>query len=130
MTDGGTSTADGEADAKKTYLVGQEGSAGQGPFMLLVLTVAGGRIEDARFQTYACPAAVACGNFVAEWVTGRTCAEAAALDAGLIETGVGHMPLGREHCPVLAARALRAALAQAGSPLPSRDPQSPDVAGG
>ncbi|MBV9852088.1 MAG: iron-sulfur cluster assembly scaffold protein [Armatimonadetes bacterium] len=114
MADGGSPP--GKTDAMgpgRTYLVGREGTAGQGPFMLLALEVRGGRVVDARFQTYPCPAAAACGEFVAGWVTGKTLAGAAALDGALIESSIGKMPLGREHCPVLAVKALREALAQA-----------------
>jgi NifU-like protein involved in Fe-S cluster formation len=79
--------------------------------MLIVLTVARERITDARYSTYGCPAAQACGQFVTERVEGMTRDEAALIDNTAIVAGVGKMPLGREHCPGLAVTALRDAIA-------------------
>jgi hypothetical protein len=48
--------ADTEAIGGQRSLVGCEGIAGQGPFMLMILKVSDdNRINDARFQTYGCP---------------------------------------------------------------------------
>jgi NifU-like protein involved in Fe-S cluster formation len=82
--------------------VGQAGTPGQGPYIVFGLRVTGHRITDARFLTYGCPAAIACGSFVAEHVVGRTRAEAYRLTAEDIDRGLGGLPLGKEHCPALA----------------------------
>jgi NifU-like protein involved in Fe-S cluster formation len=79
--------------------------------MVIVLKMRGDVIIDARYTTYPCPAAHACGQYVAERVEGMTTEEAAKIDEGIILKGVGNMPLGREHCPRLAAEALANALA-------------------
>ena len=94
------------------YLIGRDGTPGQGHFMLLILKLEDNRILDAQFQTYPCPVSHTCGNWVAEWVTGKTPEEAAGLQSGDIVAGVGRMPLGREHCPSLAINALQDALRQ------------------
>lgn len=86
------------------------GAAGQGPYMAIVLKVEGERIAQARFSTYACPVAVSCGQFVCDRIEGGPVEAARSLDEGAIIMGVGQMPLGRDHCPGLAAGALRDAL--------------------
>jgi nitrogen fixation NifU-like protein len=91
-------------------VVGRQGTPGQGPHMVLYLRLEADRIMDARFQTYGCPAAIACGSWLSEWVIGRTTEEAIALTALEVDEGLGHLPLGKEHCPPLAVGALRAAL--------------------
>ena len=95
-------------------VAGLRGVPGQGPHMLIVLRLAGGRITQAQFSTYGCPAAAACGQFVTEQVEGKNWrdVEQESICEETIVAGVGRMPLGREHCPGLAAGALRHALDQ------------------
>jgi nitrogen fixation NifU-like protein len=93
-------------------VVGQDGTPGQGPYMLLYLHLRAGRIADARFQTYGCPAAIASGSWVSQWVVGKTLEESAALEPGEVEHGLGGLPLGKEHCAPLAVNALKNALGQ------------------
>jgi len=87
-------------------LVGCEGKPGEGPFMLIVLKVKDDCIIDARFQTYGCPAAVACGEFVCDWSEGKSLSSASSISEADVIEGVGKPPLGREHCPGLSVRAL------------------------
>lgn len=94
----------------KRNLVGCEGMPGQGPFMLMILTLENEVIVDARFQTYGCPAAVACGEFVCGQLDGRSVTAASAMTEADIVAGIGPPPLGREHCPGLAIKALRKAI--------------------
>lgn len=93
-------------------LVGRQGTPGEGPFMLFVLKVDGQTIAEAKFSTYACPAAQACGQCVAEYIEGKAAKEVSSVDEAWILKTIGQMPLGREHCPGLAANALRDALQQ------------------
>jgi len=91
---------------------GQAGTPGQGPHMILVVKACGDQIVQARFSTYGCPAAVACGQYVCEEIEGSTLDQAELIDEGSILKSIGRMPLGREHCPGLAVTALRRALEQ------------------
>jgi nitrogen fixation NifU-like protein len=91
-------------------VVGRQGTPGQGPHMVLYLRLEADRIADARFQTYGCPAAIACGSWLSEWVIGRTKEEALLLSASQVNEGLGGLPLGKEHCPPLAVGALRDAV--------------------
>jgi len=90
-------------------LVGCEGKPGEGPFMLVVLKVKDDCIVDARFQTYGCPAAVACGEFVCNWVQDKSLSLALSISEADVIAGVGAPPLGREHCPGLAVKSLHKA---------------------
>jgi NifU-like protein involved in Fe-S cluster formation len=92
------------------HLAGCEGTPGQGAFMAVVLEVSSSQILRAHYQTYPCPAAHSCGRFVTEWLTCKTVEEAANLSSEIILSGVGQMPLGREHCPGLTVSAVKRAL--------------------
>ena len=91
---------------------GREGTPGQGQWIAFWVRVTDGTITEARFQTYGCPAIIACGSAICEAITGRTVAEAAELDAEAPDEMLGGLPLGKEHCPAMAIAALRKALSQ------------------
>ena len=90
--------------------IGQAGIPGQGNFLVLHLRLEDDHITDVRFQTYGCPAAIASGSWVAEWVIGKTRDEAAALTATQVREGLGGLPSGKEHGADLAVRALMMAI--------------------
>jgi NifU-like protein involved in Fe-S cluster formation len=95
--------------------VGVAGVPGQGPHMAIVLYFSGRLIHKARFSTYGCPAAQSCGQFVCDKIEGGSLESAATVDEAAILAGVGHRPLGREHCPGLAVGALRDAISKVGA---------------
>jgi len=86
---------------------GSDGVQGEGPFMHMYLKFAGEVIEAARFETYGCPYAVACGSWVTQWVAGRSVAQALLLEQGDLIRLLGGLPLGKEHCAGLAVNSLR-----------------------
>ena len=65
--------------------VGQVGVAGQGPHMIIVIKADRDRIVQARFMTYGCPAANACGQCVCEEVEDRSVDQAEQIDEKLWE---------------------------------------------
>jgi nitrogen fixation protein NifU and related proteins len=91
--------------------VGQAGTLGQGPFMVIQLRLVEDRVADVRFQTYGCGVSIACGSALTELVLGRTIAECEALAPEDIVTALERVPPDKAHGPVLAITALRAALA-------------------
>lgn len=97
----------GHADA-----VGQQGLAGEGPYMAIALLAEGNRIAEGYFETYNCPAAIACASWLMKWIAGKTPAQAQALEASDLSAALGGLPLGKEHCAQLALDALRSALSQ------------------
>lgn len=121
---------------KEATVVGQEGVPGQGNYMVLYLELVDAAahgsdngsidvaaeapigdiyIRSARFQTWGCPAAIACGSWVSEWSVGKSVAEALQLDPDQVIQGLGGLPLGREHCAHLAVNALRNGLSRINS---------------
>jgi len=88
-------------------LVGEPAS---GAILQLHLRVdAAGLITAARFKAYGCAWTVACGSLLAEWLEGRTLAEAARFRHHLLVETLA-VPPEKLHCAVLAETALKAAL--------------------
>ncbi len=78
--------------------------------MVLWLEIANGRIEKAAYQSFGCPAAIACASAAAEWAIGKRVEEAGALTPERVVELLESLPEGKEHCPQLAAAALKTAL--------------------
>jgi nitrogen fixation NifU-like protein len=91
--------------------VGRAGSPGRGPFLILYLRLGGGRVSEARFQTYGCGATIASGSALTEAITGREVGECLRLTAQDLIDALDGMPPTKLHAPELAIVALRDALA-------------------
>jgi nitrogen fixation NifU-like protein len=97
---------------KPQNLVGICGTPGQGNHMILVLKVLDGLVVQARYSTYGCVVAKACGQWLCDELEGKSLSYASTIDEKQLIDGTGEMPLGREHCPRLAIEALRNAIEQ------------------
>lgn len=82
-----------------------------GDTMRLMIRVQEDRIAEARWQTVGCPAAIATSSIATELVLGRPLDEVATLTKEQIAAAAGGLPKSKLHCSVLAADALRAAIA-------------------
>jgi nitrogen fixation NifU-like protein len=82
-----------------------------GDRMRVMIRVVDGRIADVRWKTRGCPPAIATSSYSSELVKGWTLAQVEALTREQIAGGVGGLPKDKVHCSVLAADALRAAVA-------------------
>lgn len=82
-----------------------------GDRMRVMLRVEGGRIVEMRWQTRGCPPAIATSSFTSELIRGWMLEEAEALTREQIAEGIGGLPKDKVHCSVLAADAVRAAIA-------------------
>jgi nitrogen fixation protein NifU and related proteins len=82
-----------------------------GDRMRVMIRVSEGRIRDVRWQTRGCPPAIATSSFASELVQGWTLEEVEALTRESIAEGIGGLPKDKVHCSVLAADALRSAVA-------------------
>jgi nitrogen fixation protein NifU and related proteins len=82
-----------------------------GDTMRLMIRVADGRIAEARWQTVCCPAAIATSSIATELIAGRTLDDVLGLTKEAIAEAAGGLPRSKIHCSVLAADALRAAIA-------------------
>jgi len=82
-----------------------------GDTMRLMIRVDDDRIAEARWQTVGCPAAIATSSIATEMITGRPLDEVLTLTKEQIAEAAGGLPKSKLHCSVLAADALRAAIA-------------------
>ncbi len=70
-----------------------------------------GIIRDIHFKTYGCAAAIASSSVLTEMAKGKTLAEAAAITTADVVKALGGLPEYKIHCSVLAADALKKAIA-------------------
>ena len=82
-----------------------------GDTMQLMIRVADGRIAESRWKTVGCPAAIATSSIATELIKGRTLNDVGSLTKEQIADAAGGLPASKLHCSVLAADALRAAIA-------------------
>ena len=80
----------------------------------MVARVAGERIEEASYETYGCPAAVACASLTAQIIKGRTISQALALTVDDLVLIVGGLPPGKEYVATLCIEAVQRALSTPG----------------
>jgi len=94
--------------------VGRFGSEGGGPYLTIWLRVEGNTIVSAAYETYGCPAAIACGSMATELIKGRTLEQARLLEPDDLITVLGGLPEGKGECAQMAIVALRDALDKIG----------------
>jgi nitrogen fixation NifU-like protein len=85
-----------------------------GDVLRLMLRIAAGRIEEVRFQTYGCEAAIAASSLLTELVKGKLLAEAQGITPDMITSALGGLPKVKLHASALAEEALKQALEQYG----------------
>ncbi|MFN0093734.1 MAG: iron-sulfur cluster assembly scaffold protein [Dehalococcoidia bacterium] len=82
-----------------------------GDRMRVMIRVADERIAEVRWQTRGCPPAIATSSFASEMVQGWALGDVEALTREAIAEAIGGLPKDKVHCSVLAADALKAAIA-------------------
>ena len=90
--------------------VGTVGNPVCGDVMKLYIKVKGDRIDDAKFQTFGCGAAIATSSMVTELVKGKTLEEAVALSNKEVADALDGLPPVKMHCSMLAEDALKSAI--------------------
>lgn len=68
-----------------------------------------GIIEDAKFKTFGCGAAIASSSLITEWVRGKSIDEARAIKNAEIAQYLALPPV-KIHCSILAEDAIKAAI--------------------
>lgn len=89
---------------------GIAGHPNSGPYMIVYLKVENNVVQEASFQTFGCPAAVAAGSALTEYLLGKETTRARLVTRDTILGLLGGLPLGKEHCADIASSALAAAL--------------------
>ncbi len=90
--------------------VGTVGNPACGDIMKLYIKVIDEKIEDVKFKTFGCGAAVATSSMVTELVKGKTIEEALLITNKTVIEALDGLPKNKIHCSVLAEDALKAAI--------------------
>ena len=90
--------------------VGQIGNPVCGDVMRISIKVDKDHIDDVKFKTFGCGAAVATSSMVTEMVKGKSLSEAADISNKTVAEALGGLPANKMHCSNLAADALHLAI--------------------
>lgn len=90
--------------------VGSAGNAKCGDIMKVYLKIEGDIIQDAKFKTFGCGAAVATSSMATELIIGKSIEEVLKITNKTVLEALGGLPSAKVHCSVLAEEALQAAL--------------------
>lgn len=91
--------------------VGTVGNAKCGDIMRMYLKINNdGVIEDCKFKTFGCGAAIATSSMATEMIKGKTVAEAEKLTNAAVAEALDGLPPVKMHCSLLAEEAVKAAL--------------------
>ena len=91
--------------------VGEVGNAKCGDIMKIYLDIQDNVIQDVRFNTFGCGAAIATSSMATELIKGKTIEEAMELTNKAVVEALDGLPPVKVHCSVLAEQAVKAALA-------------------
>jgi nitrogen fixation NifU-like protein len=90
-----------------------EGTVGNpvcGDLMTMYIKVKNDRIEDIKFKTYGCGAAIATSSMTTEMAKGKTLDEAMEISRQDVAEALDGLPAVKMHCSNLAADALHEAI--------------------
>lgn len=90
--------------------IGEVGNAVCGDIMKMYLKIENGVIEDVKFNTFGCGAAIATSSMATEMIKGKTIEEAEQLTNKAVVEALEGLPPVKVHCSVLAEEAVKAAL--------------------
>ncbi|MBW2992150.1 Fe-S cluster assembly scaffold protein NifU [Candidatus Woesearchaeota archaeon] len=89
---------------------GKVGNPVCGDVMEIFIKIKDNKIEDIKFKTYGCVAAIATTSMLTELAKGKTIDEAKKLTRDDVADELGGLPPIKMHCSNLAADALREAI--------------------
>lgn len=90
--------------------IGEVGNPVCGDMMTFYIKVKDGRIEDVKYQTFGCVAAIAVSSQTSELVKGKTLEEAKLLTKTVVAEALDGLPKKKMHCSNLGADALALAI--------------------
>lgn len=90
--------------------IGKQGNPVCGDVMEIAIRVKDNVIEEAKFRTFGCCAAIATSSMVTEMVKGKTLEEAEQISKQAVADALDGLPPAKMHCSNLAADALRDAI--------------------
>jgi len=90
--------------------VGEVGNPKCGDIMTFYIKVKDNRIEDVKFKTFGCGAAIAVSSMISEMAKGKTLEEALKITEKDVADELDGLPTNKMHCSNLGASALHAAI--------------------
>jgi len=90
--------------------IGEEGNPVCGDMMTFYIKVKDNRLEDVKFKTFGCGAAIAVSSMVSEMARGKTLEEALKITPGSVADELEGLPKNKFHCSNLGAQALHKAI--------------------
>lgn len=90
--------------------VGEVGNPVCGDMMKVYIKVKDDKIEDIKFQTFGCVAAIAVSSMVSEMAKGKTLEEAKRITNKQVAEALEGLPKQKMHCSNLGAEALLKAI--------------------
>ncbi len=90
--------------------VGEEGNPVCGDMMTFYIKVKDDRLDDVKFKTFGCGAAIAVSSMVSQMAMGKTLEEAMKITPRLVADELGGLPKNKFHCSNLGAQALNKAI--------------------
>ena len=90
--------------------VGEVGNPVCGDMMTFYIKVKDGHLDDVKFKTFGCGAAIAVSSMVSEMAMGQTLDEARKITPDLVAQKLQGLPKNKFHCSNLGAQALNKAI--------------------
>ena len=90
--------------------IGEVGNPVCGDMMTFYIKVKDNRLEDVKFQTFGCVAAIAVSSMVSEMAKGKDLEEAKKITNKQVAEVLGGLPPNKLHCSNLGAEALTLAI--------------------
>jgi nitrogen fixation NifU-like protein len=90
--------------------IGEEGNPVCGDMMTFYIKVKDNRLEDVKFKTFGCGAAIAVSSMVSEMAKGKTLEEAMKITPQSVAAELEGLPKNKFHCSNLGAQALHKAI--------------------
>ncbi|HZK18501.1 MAG TPA: Fe-S cluster assembly scaffold protein NifU [Clostridia bacterium] len=90
--------------------IGEVGNRVCGDTTILFIKVKDNIIQDVKFKTFGCGAAIASSSMLTELVKGKTLEEARHITSNAVADALDGLPPKKHHCSNIAAEALQAAI--------------------
>jgi nitrogen fixation NifU-like protein len=90
--------------------IGEVGNPVCGDMMTFYIKVKDNRLEDVKFKTFGCGAAIAVSSMTSEMAKGKTLEEAVKITPSLVAKELEGLPKNKFHCSNLGAQALKKAI--------------------
>lgn len=90
--------------------IGKVGNPKCGDVMWIYIKVKDGKIEDAKFETFGCVAAIATSSMAIDMIKGKPVDEALSITNKAVAEALDGLPPEKMHCSVLAEEGIKAAI--------------------